>query len=325
MSPITRYVTAMLLGVTLAMPAMASDPPAFTPGPVDSKQVADARLFAFVKHFERAVNRRDIEAINAAFDPDTLLDRACQGLDITATQRRSFAKMVGLADSATPYIQTVGESGHLKVLKLREVDEVPRALYRLVGDGLNYHDAVLAVNDDGRVVIVDAYVFSTGETMSETLRRMMVLQLGLDREVSRRNPDHPAADLVVLDDLIMREKWDDALDAVSRIGKVVGDDPYLDTLRAYFLCERGTYDRAAELADQSIKGEPMMEEARLIRLRVALAQHDFDAVAESLTVLEHDFGWILDDLHAAPAYGLFVRSPIYKRWLGARKKTALAR
>ena len=135
---------------------------------------------------------------------------------------------------------------------------------------------------------------------------------------------HPGADLVVLDELIMREKWDDALEAVSRIGKVVGDDPYLDTLRAYFLCERGTYDRAAEVADRSIKGEPMMEEARLIRLRVALAQHDFDAVAESLTVLEHDFGWILDDLHAAPAYGLFVRSPSYKRWLGDRK-TALAR
>ncbi len=54
-----------------------------------------------------------------------------------------------------------------------------------------------------------------------------------------------------------------------------------------------------------------------------MAQHDFVAVAESLTVLERDFGWVLDDLGAAPAYGLFVRSPSYKRWMTTRE-TALA-
>ena len=98
----------------------------------------------------------------------------------------------------------------------------------------------------------------------------------------------------------------------------------IDTLRAFFLCERGTYDRAAESADRSILGDPMLEEARLIRLRVAMAQHDFKAVAESLTVLERDFGWVLDDLAAAPAYGLFVRSPNYKQWMSTRR-TALAK
>ena len=72
------------------------------------------------------------------------------------------------------------------------------------------------------------------------------------------------------------------------------------------------------------QGDPLLEEARLIRLRVALVQHNFGAVTESLIVLERDFGWVLDDLRDAPAYGLFVRSPSYKRWMSSRS-TALAR
>ncbi len=324
MSPVARSVTTMLFAVTLAVPAMASDPPAFTPGPVNSKAFADAQLFAFVKRFERAVNKRDTDAINAAFDPDMLMDRVCAGLPVTPAQGRKFALTVGLAIVSAPYLDTVGAGGHVKFLRVHELDGGRRALYRLTGDdGLNYHDAVLALTDHGRVAIVDAYVYDTGEMISAVLRRMLVQQLGLDVAESPRDPDPVAADLVSLDELIRREKWDEALDSIRSIGKAVGEDPYLDMLAAYFLCERGSYDSAAESAEWSIQGEPMLEEARLIRLRVALVQHDFGAVAESLTVLERDFGWVLDNLRAAPAYGLFVRSPSYKRWMTTRD-TALA-
>ncbi len=315
----------MLFAVTLAVGAMASDPPAFTPGPVDSKAVTDARLFAFVKRFERAVNKRDTDAINAAFDPDMLMDRVCEGLSVTPAQRMSFMRTVGFASLSAPYLETVGADGHVKLLRVHETDGGSRALYRLTGDdGLNYHDAVLTLTDRGRVTIVDAYVYDTGEMMSAVLRRKLAQQLGLDATEPSRDPDPVAALLVSLDELIRREKWDEALDSIRRIGKAVGEDPYLDMLAAYFLCERGTYDRAAESAEWSIQGEPMLEEARLIRLRVALVQQDFGAVAESLTVLERDFNWVLDDLRAAPAYGLFVRSPSYKQWMTSRE-TALAK
>ncbi len=327
MSSIARSITTMLFAVTLAVSAMASDSPAFTPGPVDSKAVADGRLFAFVKRFERAVNRRNTDAINGAFDADTLMDRVCEGLSVTPAQRKSFALTVGLASASAPYLATVGESCQFKLLRVHETGGGPRALYRLTGDdGLNYLDAVLTLTDQGRVAIIDAYVYDTGEMMSAALRRMLVQQLGLDAAVPPREPDPDpvAADLVSLDKLIIGEKWDEAIETIRRIGTAIGEDPYLDMLRAYFLCERGTYDLAAESADWSIQGEPMLEEARLIRLRVALAQHDFGAVAESLTVLERDFGWDLDNLRAAPADGLFVRSPSYKRWMATRA-TALAR
>ena len=324
MPPISRSITTILVALALPVGAVATDPPAFTPGPVDSKALTDARLFSFVKRFERAVNNRDAEGINDAFDTNMLMDRICEGLSVTPAQRKSFALTGGFASLTAPYLETVSKGGHVKLLRLHVMDGGPRALYRLTGvDGLNYHDAVLAWTDLGRVTIVDTYVYDTGEMMSAALRRMLVQQFGLDPNDPTRDPDPVAADLVSLEGLIDRKKWDEALDTIERIGKAVGEDPYLDMLQAYFLCERGTYDRAAESADWSIQGDPMLEEARLIRLRVALVQHDFGAVAESLTVLERDFRWVLDDLRAAPAYGLFVRSPSYKRWITTRS-TALA-
>jgi hypothetical protein len=324
MSPTARSLTMMLLAATVAGPAFAAGPPAFAPAPMETKAIVDAMLFAFVKHFERAVNNRDAEAIDASFDPEALLDRVCEGLPVTPAQRRSFTRTVGLTHAAAPYLQAVGESGHIKMLRVREVDGAPRALYRLVGDdGLNYHDAVLGRNDDGRFAVVDAYVFATGELMSTALRRMLVQQFDLEHSVPPRADDKVAAAVVGLNGLIARNKWDEATEAVTRIEKAVGDDPYLDTLRAFFLCERGTYDQAVQAADRSIKAEPMLEEARLIRLRVALARHDFDAVAECLSVLERDFGWPLGNIAAAPAYQLFARSPSYRRWL-ARRERAMA-
>ena len=323
MSPLARFVTTMLFAVTLAVGAMASDPPAFTPGPVDARAYADTRLFAFVKHFERAVNQRDTDAIRDVLDVVALMDRVCEGLSVTPAQRSSFARTVGLSRASAPYLDTVSTGGHIRFLRMREMDGRPRALYRLAGDdGLNYHDIELALTDQGRVRIVDVYVYDTGEMLSVALRRILVQQAGLDAVVPPSHPDPVGADLVALDELIGRRKWDEAIETIGRIGKVVGKDAYLDTLRAYFLCERGTYERAAESADRSIQGDPMLEEARLIRLRVAMVQHDFAAVAASLTVLERDFGWDLDDLGAAPAYGLFVRSPSYKRWMSTRR-TAL--
>ncbi len=150
MSPVSRSVTTMLFAVTLAVPAMASDPPAFTPGPVDSKAFADAQLFAFVKRFERAVNKRDADAISGAFDLDALMDRVCEGLSVTPAQRKSFALTGEFASLTAPYLETVSQGGHVKLLRLHVMDGGPRALYRLTGDdGLNYRDAVLAWTDLG--------------------------------------------------------------------------------------------------------------------------------------------------------------------------------
>jgi hypothetical protein len=297
----------------------------------------EARVLAFANHFERVVNDRDALAIDRAFDTAMLWDRVLDGF--TPALRQSLPTLVGPSQWVLDGLEP---NGHIKLLAVRDVNGAPHALFRVVGDaGLNYLDAVITVEQGERVAIVDAYVFASGEMMSQSLHHALIAQWGSDQEMAteltispvaaaeadryrRRLDGDPAADLAELDLATLQSRWDDAIAVVIRLERTVGNDPYLDTLTAYFLCEWGSYDRATDAADRALEHEPMLEEARLMRLRVALAQRDFDAVGRSLMILERGFGWDLDDLRSAPAYTEFVRSPAHTRWLLSRQ-TAHAR
>ena len=323
MSPSAGFVAASLAAV-LAVPAWAQSSRGVTG---DS---TEKRVLAIANHFERVVNDRDAIAIDRAIDTDVLWDRVLEGN--TAELRQSLPTLVApsqwILDGLEP-------SGHIKLLKVRDVDGVPHALFRVVGNaGLNYLDAVITAEQGERVAIVDAYVYASGEMMSQSLRHALVAQSGSDQEARltinpaaaaeadryrQRLDGDPIADLPELDQATLQARWDDAIEIVARLERTVGEDPYLDTLTAYFLCERGSYDLATDSADRALEREPMLEEARLMRLRVALAQRDFEAVGRSLLILERGFGWDLSDLRSAPAYTEFVRSPAHTRWLLSRQ------
>jgi len=325
MSPSASFVAASLV-VLLAGPVWAQTSQGVA---LDS---TEARVFAFANRFERVVNDRDTDAIDRAFDTDVLWARALEGL--TPAQRQSLPTLIRPSQWVLDGVQ---RTGHIKLLTVRDMDSVPRALFRVIGDaGLNYLDAVVTAEDDGPVAIVDAYVFAGGEMMSQSLRRAVIAQSGSDpgtateltvgptaaAEADRyrqRLDGDPVADLAALDQATVEARWDDAITIVSHLQRAVGEDPYLDTLTAYFLCERGSYDLATDAADRALEREPMLEEARLMRLRVALARRDFDAVGQSLLILERGFGWDLNDLRSAPAYSEFVRSPAHTRWLLSRQ------
>ncbi len=70
--------------------------------------------------------------------------------------------------------QEVGGGGDYVFLKFRELDGYKTALFRftLGGDegGINYHELMFA-KVNGQTKIVDIFVFTTGERMSQTLRR----------------------------------------------------------------------------------------------------------------------------------------------------------
>ena len=326
MSPTARYLGPILAAI-LAAPAWTQPSQG-----VSLEDSTEAWVRAYADHFERVVNDRDAAAIDRAFDVAALSDRVLAGL--TPAQRQSLAKLVRPSQWI---LDSLDRTGHIKLVQVHEVGGVPHALFRLVGDaGLNYHDALVTVEETGRVAIVDAYVFASGEMMSQSLRRALIAQLGSDpgttteltvspaaaAEADRyrqRLDGDPVADLAALDQATVQERWDDAIEVIPRLERLVGTDPYLDTLRAYFLCERGSYDRATDAVDRAIEGEPLLEEARLVRLRVALAQRDFDAVSGNLLILERGFGWDLNDLRSSPAYAEFVRSASHTRWLLSRQ------
>ena len=73
-------------------------------------------------------------------------------------------------------IKTVGRRGSYRFLSIREVDGRYRALFRMLSEAgsVNYHELVFSgLYESGRPVVrvVDFFVYSTGELLSQSLRR----------------------------------------------------------------------------------------------------------------------------------------------------------
>jgi hypothetical protein len=138
--------------------------------PIDAKAAED-----FVRNLTAVLEPCDAERLAAVIDTDAMGRLVLEGVDAPAEMRRGF--LVGF--NATPRLAKplCGSSEHpnrLHFLRMRGDGPAAgtRPLYRVVGaDGLNYVELYLARSKrDGKVRIVDAYSFISGERLSETSR-----------------------------------------------------------------------------------------------------------------------------------------------------------
>jgi hypothetical protein len=144
-----------------------------------------ASYTSFARDLERSLGSCDTTLFDSSISWNDLLDRGTGDLQVSETVRREFTNGVArgfvLGDEIC---KTVQESGSYVLLDVREVDGAPRALFRVVGDsGLNYHDLLLSESEDGTVAIVDMFIYSLGEWVSQTARRgflPLAAQLGQD-------------------------------------------------------------------------------------------------------------------------------------------------
>ncbi len=144
----------------------------------------------------------------------------------------------------------------------------------------------------------------------------------LDRacnEFRRLFPDDPCVDLLTVDQLILKERWSEALRAFERLRGAVGGDAYVDDLMANVHFLRGDLEQAVAFARHSITREPGLDEGYWTLLEISLRRNDHDETARLLAVLERDFGWLFDDLDDVPAYGGFVTSDAYRGWASFRR------
>ena len=113
----------------------------------------DPSLFASSIDFDRLV-RRGIEDLEAA---EPIKQKFTEGIE------QGF-------DLASAICNDVNAGGSYTLLSLREIDGRPQALFRLISvDGVNYHDLLLERGD--RLQIVDVFVHSNGEWISQLVRR----------------------------------------------------------------------------------------------------------------------------------------------------------
>jgi predicted Zn-dependent protease len=127
--------------------------------------------------------------------------------------------------------------------------------------------------------------------------------------------DEVAADLLAIDALIYRNKYDDALAAADRIDKRIGGDPYLDVIRGTITMTAGKPAEAKAFAQSALKREPGLYAARDLLLSLAVQEKDHAETARLLTLFEKEHGLDFDDLKAAEGYEAFVQSQEYQQWL----------
>ena len=141
------------------------------------------------------------------------------------------------------------------------------------------------------------------------------------RDYRRLFPDDPGADLVTSEKLLDTERYDEYLEAIDRIRLAVGDDPYLDVMASWGLKDSGRFEEARARVDAAIAAEPTLAQAHFTRLTIALRQRDYEAVAQTITILSDELGYSPPNLTNHVQFAGFVRSDAYRRWTAAQAPT----
>lgn len=134
-------------------------------------------------------------------------------------------------------------------------------------------------------------------------------------------PGDPAGDLLSIDWYFLDKQYKDALDAIDRVEKSIGGDPYLNVMRAEVFLAEGDLDQAASAAARAVKDDPTMIQGYWTTVTIALRRQDFQTVSQTLTLIENRFKMQLGDPRQVPLYAEFVKSPEYAAWMASRTQT----
>lgn len=165
------------VGCQRGVPNAASPAPAMK---VTGAPITEAEAEEFADRMTQAVAARDAAAIDRLVRMGELGERLVSDLGMPAVQRKAFLE--GMSNSlqkagiGQQILKSIEGGGSYKLLRIRTLDGRPRPLFRLIGsDGaFNYHEYTLARHKDGQVGAEDMYVYASAESISQTLRRLII-------------------------------------------------------------------------------------------------------------------------------------------------------
>lgn len=183
------WMTAYAAGCANKPPALPSaNDPVSTIGQTN-EPITEEEAQLFAEKFIDGAIRNDGAAVNAIFDWSALTDRCMEGTGITGKLLTDAKKgMLSKLETENSFLnqvhQAISQGGSYRLLRVHEVDGRRRALVRLMvpEGGVNYHDFVLSKGSNGQCRGIDVHLFLSGEFLSTTMKRMMlVLTGGQDR------------------------------------------------------------------------------------------------------------------------------------------------
>ena len=156
--------------------------PVATPAPaiVDGTPATEDECKEYASKLEQAVGMKNRASVEQMISLEDLALRCLSDLSMTGSQRQSIVQGVksGIRKNAlvTQILTDVEQGGSFKLLRVHEVDGRARAMFRLIGTetGVKYHDFLLTRSPEGRISVEDIYIFTSGEMLTQTLRRILL-------------------------------------------------------------------------------------------------------------------------------------------------------
>ncbi len=133
-------------------------------------------LAQFADYIEQSISNGDPSFFNNSFDAESFIEKILVKSSYSPTVRNfneGFSEgMTKNLDFGTLIVNEIANGGSYEFLKVFYRDNKPRLLFRLfTANGINYHELEVDVIDN-EIKITDAYIYLTGESLSESMRRM---------------------------------------------------------------------------------------------------------------------------------------------------------
>ena len=140
-----------------------------------AQEVKEAAAVAVGQAIVKAFDEEKLEAADAHFDVDAMLDRTLKGVEATEAQKLGYRSGVKKSLSLSSLLKQIAQQFEcFALLRYRADGGRPRLLFRAHGEGgVNYLELHVAPAGDS-VRVVDLYFYSNGEAMSETFRRLYI-------------------------------------------------------------------------------------------------------------------------------------------------------
>jgi len=178
------YVT-ILVGMCALLAGCKPKPtqvPAATPAPavIEGTPATEDECKEYGRKLEQAVNSKNQASVEMLISLEELAARCLSDLSMTGSQRQSIVQGVraGVRKNAlaAQLVSEVEQGGSFKLLRVHEVDGRARVMFRLIGTetGVKHFDFLLTRPQQGAITVEDIYVFTAGEMLTQTLRRILL-------------------------------------------------------------------------------------------------------------------------------------------------------
>jgi len=139
--------------------------------------ISEKDLTNFGVQIQNSLSSQNPYYFNICFDTDQLLNRVFEEFGQSPQESFHQGFVDGIKnnlDLGTLIVNDLYAGSSIELVSVRDEDELPSLIFRLIGySGINYHEYFIE-EIEGKLKITDAYIYSTGQRISESIGELYV-------------------------------------------------------------------------------------------------------------------------------------------------------